>query len=198
MGLFLATGRARRLSALAAGKQLCRSGWLWLAAGSGSGLTVWDFSPEMSAFLLSSVGLLLGRKEVLVRRGGEDLSLVSPPILSFLVAVLSSSTLELVPALSEVVLSLLTGLLTMGTILSGMALSGLGADHCLISETQLGSPHCFLSGKNRSGGRQGERRQDGKGGRRKASADSQESSETEKGGGRRMALFLVQSAPVTL
>ena len=120
MGLFLATGRARRLSFLAAGKQLWRS-WLWLGVGSGSGLTVWDFSPEMSAFLLSSVGLRLGRKDVLVRRGGEDLSLVSPPILSFLVAEFSSDTLES-PALSEVVLSLLTGRLTMGTILSGISL----------------------------------------------------------------------------
>ena len=122
MGLFLATGRARRLSFLAAGKQLwlaTLSSWLWLGVGSGSGLTVWDFSPEMRALLLSSVGLRLGRKEVLVRRGGEDLSLLSPPMLSFLVAELSSDTL-VSTALSEVVLDLRTGRLTMGTMLSGM------------------------------------------------------------------------------
>ena len=123
MGLFLAIGRAGKLSFLAAGKQLwlaTLSSWLWLGVGSGSGLTVWDFSPEMSALLLSSVGLRLGRKEVLVRRGGEVLSLLSPPILSFLAAVVSSDTLGS-PALSEVVvLDLRTGLLTMGTMLSGM------------------------------------------------------------------------------
>ena len=140
MGLFLATGRARRLSFLAAGKQLWRS-WLWL--GSGSGLTVWDFSPEMSALLLSSVGLRLGRKEVLVRRGGEDLSLVSPPILSFLVAEVSSDTLESAP-LSEVVLSLLTGRLTMGTMLSGISVCYLVAGDCLTG-CDTTSPHLIVS-----------------------------------------------------
>ena len=144
MGLFLAIGRARKLSFLAAGKQLWRSWlWLWLAAGSGSGLTVWDFSPEMSALLLSSVGLRLGRKEVLVRRGGEVLSLLSPPILSFLAAVVSSDTLGS-PALSEVVvLDLRTGLLTMGTMLSGISLLSLAADDSLALSPS--SPHLIVS-----------------------------------------------------
>ena len=81
MGLFRATGRAGKLSVLAAGKQL----WLSeLLVTSGSGLAVLDFSPDIRALLLSSVGLLLDSQELLVSLGGETRSLVSPPMLSFL------------------------------------------------------------------------------------------------------------------
>merc|ERR1712038_1065857 len=116
IGLVLATGSAGKLSLFATGNPLIEpltSLYISLI-DSGSG-GVRDES-EINVRLRSSVGLAVGTK-LLVSLGGDTLSLLSPPMLNFLVALDNSDTFG---SVAGVVLTLLTGLLTMGTIVSGI------------------------------------------------------------------------------
>ena len=83
IGLFLATGKAGRLSFLAVGKPLIAV--FSLISGSGLMFLTGAVTPsDIRVLLLSSVGLAEGMK-LLVSLGGDILSLLlSPPILNFL------------------------------------------------------------------------------------------------------------------
>lgn len=118
IGLVFATGNAGKLSLLATGNPLIApltslENSLVLDSSGSDG--VLDES-EINVRLLSSVGLAVGTK-LLVSLGGDTLSLVSPPMLSFLAALDNSDTFG---SVAGVVLTLLTGRLTIGTIVSGI------------------------------------------------------------------------------
>ena len=117
MGLFLATGSEGRLSLLDTGKQFPARGGLMadLCWGSGVSTGVGSSLGERRLLLLSGVVLSLG-VQVLLSLAGEDCSLLdSPPMLNFLTTLFTSEIFG-----SVVVLDLRTGLLTMGTMVSGI------------------------------------------------------------------------------
>ena len=147
MGLFLETGRAGRLSLEAVGKPV-----MALVTSLDTSLTFSSTGTpsDTRCRLRSSVGLVAGTK-LLVSLGGDTLSLlVSPPMLSFLAADDNSPSLG---SVAGVVLTLLTGLLTMGTMESGMMWSD--NVNCVCSQVILTivemnrSPHCLRGCKNR-------------------------------------------------
>ena len=134
MGRFLATGRAGRLSLVAVGKpDIALLLIVCFTSGSGSETPA---PSEIKVCLLCSVGLAEGT-QLRVSLGGDTLNiakikkssitskifhlslLVSPPMLSFLAADDRSPSFG---SVAGVVLTLLTGLRTTGTMESGMVM----------------------------------------------------------------------------